>query len=66
MLVTREWIFEHRTRKGAWTRAQLAAIGVSWPPISGWVSRVVGSTISEEDKRQFETNKEPLTKELFV
>jgi hypothetical protein len=28
-----------RTRRGAWTRKQLEALGVAWPPVKGWLKR---------------------------
>jgi hypothetical protein len=34
---------------GAWTRAQLVALGVPCPPPSGWRQKVIGMEISEED-----------------
>lgn len=37
-LVTREWVWNNRTLRGAWTRNQLAEIDVSWPPKQGWLS----------------------------
>ena len=29
-----------RTLKGGFTRAQLAAWGVAWPPVKGWLSQL--------------------------
>lgn len=36
MNVTREEIEAAKTPAGGWTREQLAAWGVSWPPPKGW------------------------------
>jgi hypothetical protein len=54
-VVTREWILNYRTQNGAWTSKQLAFIGVSWPPIAGWIKRAVGTKISVEAKAAFES-----------
>jgi len=40
VVVTREFIMSGRSPNGAWTRAQLALIGVPWPPVNGWISGV--------------------------
>lgn len=37
---THEEIEAAKTPKGGWTKAQLAAWGVSWPPEKGWRQRV--------------------------
>ncbi len=54
MKITREWIIAHATPKGGYTRAQLEAIGVPWPPRTGWPDRVVGIEITEQQRRIFE------------
>ena len=36
MPLTEAQIEAGRSRKGGWTRAQLAAWGVPWPPPKGW------------------------------
>lgn len=53
MKISREFIMEHRTDRGAWTKAQLSAIGVKWPPEKGWINRVVGRGISEDQRVAF-------------
>lgn len=55
--VTEDWVKAYKSRSGGWNRAQLACIGVEWPPRSGWVKRVIGRQISDESRRQFETLK---------
>jgi hypothetical protein len=37
--VTRAHVMAIRTRRGAWTRKQLEALGVAWPPVKGWLKR---------------------------
>jgi predicted oxidoreductase len=53
--VTRRWIEAFRTEKGGWTRSQLEAIGVEWPPIHGWKDRAEGRQISLEARALFES-----------
>lgn len=43
--LTRDIIQRHKTAGGAWTRAQLAAIGVDWPPPQGWIDQAIGREI---------------------
>lgn len=54
MVITPEWIHKHKTKRGGWTRKQLAAIGVMWPPRQGWISRVSGAKISDQQRMEFE------------
>jgi len=63
--VTRQWLRQHASGNGGWTRAQLAAIGVSWPPPKGWVDSLIGSEIEERVRDEFERlcNRENLTRE---
>jgi hypothetical protein len=53
MKVTREFIMNHRTKRGAWTRDQLACLGISWPPEKGWIKRVEGLMIPDADAERF-------------
>lgn len=55
MIVTRKWIMQHRTDKGAWTQPQIEALGIEWPPRHGWIDRVVGKEIPESDRYLFES-----------
>lgn len=52
--VTKYWIEQNCTLRGAWTAAQLRLIGVSWPPVAGWKDRAVGLEISDDAKAEFE------------
>lgn len=38
---------------GGWKKAQLALIGVPWPPPAGWKARVIGLEISDEAAARF-------------
>ena len=54
MIVTREWIFAHRTERGAWTREQIEALGIKWPPRIGWIDRLDGTQITDAAAWDFE------------
>ncbi len=54
MTITRDWVMKHRTANGGWTRVQLGAIGVAWPPRRGWVDLVCGRTITPDQQKVFE------------
>lgn len=57
MRITKEWLFKHQTDGGSWTRDQLVAIGVKWPPLAGWIDRVIGKEINDREKQRFEARK---------
>ncbi len=57
MLIDRKYIMDNRTSKGAWTKSQINALGIDWPPSLGWIKRLEGTQISEEMKLQFEAKK---------
>jgi len=53
-IITREWIFNNRTERGAWTKKQIEALGLKWPTTSGWIDELVGEAISSHNARIFE------------
>jgi hypothetical protein len=52
--ITHQWVMLHQSRRNAWTADQLQAIGISWPPPRGWMHRVIGKTITDQQKNRFE------------
>lgn len=52
--VTEAWIREHSTANGGWTRDQFEAVGVAWPPKSGWIKAITGKMISDRERERFE------------
>ena len=58
MTVTAEEIEAKKTPAGAWTKAQLAEWGVSWPPQKGWKERLING---EPDLKY---DPEPVTEEI--
>lgn len=61
MIITNDYLEQNKTPKGAWTKKQLAAIGVNWPPKKGWKKRVIGNEITEEQASKFERCKTPVS-----
>jgi ribosomal protein L33 len=55
MKITRDWLIEN-TNHGAPTRAQLAVLGVAWPPPSGWMRELVGMEISDTQAQHYIAN----------
>lgn len=52
--VTRGWLDKGKSDRGGWNRSQLVLLGESWPPKAGWVQRVIGREITDEDALMFE------------
>lgn len=55
--VTKHWLEQHKTTKGAWTKAQILALGIEYPPKSGWQRSVIGEFITMDQARRFEEGK---------
>jgi hypothetical protein len=51
--ITEEFIALGRSAAGGWTRVQLAALGVPWPPLKGWKATVLGKSISDGEAAAF-------------
>jgi len=54
MIITKQWIHDHKTPAGGWNRKQMTAIGFKWPPPKGWIKAVSGVDISDEVRKRFE------------
>ena len=55
IVLTKELIKAARTTNGGLTKKQLAAIGVPWPPPKGWQESKIGTMITEEQLKRFQT-----------
>lgn len=64
MKLMHDILMQYRTPKGAWTKLQLLALDVKWPPDHGWIKRVVGMELTERQFQQF-TGQNPDQQELF-
>lgn len=49
MKLTSQNIHECTTPNGGWNKAQLAVLGITWPPEKGWIRRLDGKEITEEE-----------------
>ena len=52
---TKELTKKERTTNGGLTKKQLAAIGVPWPPPKGWQESKIGTMITKEQLKRFQT-----------
>lgn len=55
IILTKELIKAARTTNGGLTKKQLAAIGVPWPPPKGWQESKIGTMITKEQLKRFQT-----------
>ena len=53
-IITKKWINDNRTVKGAFTKKQIQALHIEWPPVKGWINEVCGSLITLVQKEAFE------------
>jgi len=51
--ITAELIDSGKSAAGGYSRAQLALLGVAWPPVSGWKRQVIGTQITREAATDF-------------
>jgi hypothetical protein len=56
-VITRTWLKTHTTKRGGYTKAQIKALGLSYPLLSGWMDELVGTEISAEAANAFEDSK---------
>ena len=65
--LTNEIIEAARTPNGGFTKSQLAAIGIEWPPPQGWIDEKVGMMITSKQLENFnriEYVEKPLSQSL--
>jgi hypothetical protein len=55
--ITKQWLNAHKTESGGVTKAQIILLGIDWPPPRGWMSRLEGCQISDDDRSRFELGK---------
>ncbi len=53
MILTAEFLHKHTTAGGAWTKAQMKALGVPWPQPHHWLRGLVGKEITAEQAAAF-------------
>lgn len=54
--ITKHWLSQNSSGegRGGWTKSQLEAIGIGWPPPKGWIDALIGSMIEDNQRAQFE------------
>jgi hypothetical protein len=52
-LITEELLALGRSDAGGWSKAQLAVLGVPWPPVTGWKKTVLGRRITDDAAAAF-------------
>jgi len=57
VVLTKEYIMKHRTQAGSWTKAQIQALGLDYPPRHGWIAQLIGKELSESQAQLFEEAK---------
>lgn len=54
--ITKEWLDQFSIgKKRKHTKAQVEALGISYPPITGWQQRIIGKKIKQETAKKFES-----------
>lgn len=53
-VITKRWILGFASPRGTWSREQLALLGVEPKPKKGWLSGLLGRTISDTVRQKFE------------
>lgn len=41
-------LHEAASNNGGWNKAQLALLGIEWPPVQGWLRSLVGKEVSDQ------------------
>ncbi len=55
MIITKKYILDNMTERGAWTKPQIEALGIQWPPAKGWIELLIDNEISSEKAKIFES-----------
>ena len=51
--ITRDLLDSGRSSRGAWSKAQVVALGVAYPPKHGWPKRLIGTFVDAVKVRKF-------------
>jgi len=57
VVITKAYLQKHSTKSGAWTKAQINALGLEWPVTKGWQKRLEGTEITREQANDFENGR---------
>ena len=53
VMIDRPMVLAQRSARGGWSRRQLAALGIGWPPPRGWLSDLEGEMIDRDVWEEF-------------
>ena len=53
MKITKRFLLDHRTKNKAWTHAQFRILGLTWPPVKGWMSLVKDKELTGAETAEF-------------
>ena len=53
MKITKRFLLDNRTKSNAWTREQFRIIGLTWEPVKGWMSLVIGKELTGAEVAEF-------------
>lgn len=62
MILTAAYILKYKPKSSPWTKVQMNALGLKYPLTSGWVDKLDGTEISDEDAKVFENGQDTVTK----
>lgn len=51
--ITDDFIERGKSVAGGFSKAQLALLGVAWPPVSGWKAEIVGKRLASDAAARF-------------
>ena len=63
--VTKDWLDSNKTKAGGYTKKQLEAISVGFPPAKGWKKIAIGLLITDEQKSAFELKQQKDSNKLL-
>ena len=52
--ITNEWLIQHKTKAGGYTKMQLNILGIEWPPRVGWKDTLINKDIDIIKANEFE------------
>lgn len=55
-VITKEWLRQHTKNGAGLTKARANVVGMSYPLSKGWFKRIVGMTITNEQRLKFENS----------
>jgi hypothetical protein len=55
--ITKHWLNKHQTHKGGYTRGQIEALNLPWPPPPKWKKAICGTVIGGNEKVAFEESR---------